>query len=235
MASYIGHLSFSTVLGAAYGSFGSLYLHLDWGPVFLGAGLTAVGGLLPDVDSDSGVPVRELFGLGAIILPLLVLRRLESQGLSMEQIMVLLAAAFLIIRYGISAVFKKYTVHRGIYHSIPAMLIVGMGVFLVYQSPDVNLRLYFAGGTMLGFLSHLILDELCSVDFMGAKVTLNKYAGSALKFFSPSWPVTLGAYAILGSLVWLAVRQYDPSNPGWRQLREHTSKISALFKRPIDD
>src|SRR5262249_363996 len=143
--------------------------------------------------------------------------------------------AFLVIRYGISAIFKKYTVHRGIYHSVPAMLIAGMGVFLVYQSPDVNLRLYFAGGTMLGFLSHLILDELGSVDFMVAKITLKKYAGRALKFFARWWGVTLGAYAILGGMVWLAVRQYDPTNPGWRELREHTAKISALFKRPIDD
>ena len=57
----------------------------------------------------------------------------------------------------------------------------------------------------------------------------------ALKFFSPSWPVTLGAYAILAGLVWLVTQQYDPRNPGWRDLREHTAKISALFKRPIDD
>src|SRR5437867_12400278 len=98
MASYIGHLSFSTVLGAAYGSFGALYLQLDWGPVFLGAGLTALGGLLPDLDSDSGVPVRELFGLAAILGPLLFLQRLESHGLTMEHLLVVLAAAFRVIR-----------------------------------------------------------------------------------------------------------------------------------------
>src|SRR5262245_59862787 len=57
----------AAVLGAAYGSVGSLVLGLDWGPVFLGAGLSALGGLLPDLDSDSGVPVCELFGLAAAI------------------------------------------------------------------------------------------------------------------------------------------------------------------------
>ena len=65
MASYLGHLTFSTALGAGWGCAGALYLGMDWGPVFLGAGLTALGGLLPDLDSDSGVPVRELFGVGA--------------------------------------------------------------------------------------------------------------------------------------------------------------------------
>jgi hypothetical protein len=53
---------------------------------------------------------------------------------------------------------------------------------------------------MLGFLSHLVLDEIYSVDFMGLRVRLNKYAGSALKFFSPSWTATLIAYAILAGL-----------------------------------
>ena len=61
-----------------------------------------------------------------------------------------------------------------------------------------------AGGVMVGFLSHLILDELCSVDFMGLRPHLNKYAGSALKFFSASWSATFLAYAILGGLCYLA-------------------------------
>src|SRR5205823_13701277 len=65
MASYVGHLTFSSMLGAAAGGFAAWQLHLDWGPVFLGAGLTTLGGLLPDLDSDSGVPVREVFGLAA--------------------------------------------------------------------------------------------------------------------------------------------------------------------------
>src|SRR3954453_13592834 len=126
MASYLGHLSFSSVLGAAYGSVGALYLGLDWGPVFLGAGLTTLGGLLPDIDSDSGVPVRELFTLGAVITPFLLLARLATLGFSVEQILVILSAVYLLIRYVISNVFKKYTVHRGIYHSVPALLIAGL-------------------------------------------------------------------------------------------------------------
>lgn len=204
MASYQGHLMFSSALGAAYGSAAVYYLNLDWGDVFLGAGLTAVGGLLPDVDSDSGVPVRELFGLAAVIVPLMLMPRLSSYGFRPEQSLSILAGTYLFIRYGVSGIFKRMTVHRGMWHSIPAMLIVGLTVFLAYHSPSLFIRGFLALGTMLGFLSHLVLDELCSVDFSGVKISLNKFAGSALKFVSPSWPATLGFYAVLAALGYLA-------------------------------
>jgi membrane-bound metal-dependent hydrolase YbcI (DUF457 family) len=204
MASYQGHLMFSSALGAAYGSAAVYYLNMDWGEVFLGAGLTAVGGLLPDVDSDSGVPVRELFGVSAVIVPLLLMPRLSSQGFSMEQTLAILAGAYLFVRYVLASLFKRLTVHRGMWHSIPAMLIMGLAVFLAYHSPNLFIRAFLSVGIMLGFLSHLVLDELCSVDFSGAKVVLNKYAGSALKFLSPSWTANLGFYAVLTGLGYLA-------------------------------
>src|SRR5262249_18279177 len=86
MASFRGHISFAAVLGAIYGAAGSIMFGLDWGPVFLGAGLTTIGGLMPDLDSDSGVPVRELFNLAAVIVPLLFARRLLHAGMTPEQV-----------------------------------------------------------------------------------------------------------------------------------------------------
>src|SRR5262249_33919736 len=63
MASYRGHLTFSSALGVTYAglAFGELNVPLPIAAV--GGGLAALGGLLPDLDSDSGVPVRELFNL----------------------------------------------------------------------------------------------------------------------------------------------------------------------------
>src|SRR5262249_30057804 len=91
MASYRGHLMVCSVLGAGYGAAGAWFLHLDWGPALLGAGVATLGGLLPDLDSDSGVPVRELFSLAATIVPLLMLHRLRLLGFTIEQTIVLLA------------------------------------------------------------------------------------------------------------------------------------------------
>jgi hypothetical protein len=209
MASYRGHISFAAALGAAYGSAAVLYGNLDWGPAFLGAGLTAVGGMAPDLDSDSGVPVRELFGLAAVCVPLMILRRLADFSLSLEQMLVVMAGLYLLIRYAVSELFKRFTAHRGMFHSIPALLISGLLVFLAYQSPSIILRVYLSTGMMLGFLSHLVLDELCAVDFTGATLKLNQFAGSALKFFSPSWAATLLTYAMLAGLAYLTT--LDPS------------------------
>src|SRR5437588_4147594 len=179
MASYRGHLMFSSVLGAAYGASGSWFLNLDWGPAMLGAGVATLGGLLPDLDSDSGVPVRELFSLAATIIPLLLLHRLRLLGFSTEQTIVLLALIYVFIRYAVANVFKRYTVHRGMFHSIPGMLIAGLGLYLVYNTGDEVVRWFVAGGVMLGSLSHLVLDELSSVDSMGPRIRMNTSARSA--------------------------------------------------------
>ncbi|MGF1579049.1 MAG: metal-dependent hydrolase [Gemmataceae bacterium] len=223
MASYQGHLSVSSMVGAAYGMAGVWVWGFDWGTVFLGAGIATLGGLLPDLDSDSGVPVRELFGLAAAATPVLLFRRVACFGFSFEQTLVILSGVYLLIRYGFSRVFKKFTVHRGMFHSIPAMFIAGLAVYHAYNwtpedrfarvwdPPHNSVRVYLAIGTMLGFLSHLILDELYSVDFNGLQIKLNKYAGSALKFFSSSWVANAVCYLILGALGFLAWFEWPDS------------------------
>jgi hypothetical protein len=204
MASYRGHLMFASLLGAGYGAAGALWLNYDWGRSCLAAGLTTIGGLLPDLDSDSGVPVRELFGLTAACAPLVAHDSLRQSGFTPEQTLVLMGAMYLLIRFGLSQIFKSWTVHRGMFHSVPALLISGLVVYLAYRGRPQEVRLYLAGAIMLGFLSHLVLDELCSVDFMGLRLRLNRYAGSALKLASSSALATLLTYAVLGGLGYLA-------------------------------
>jgi membrane-bound metal-dependent hydrolase YbcI (DUF457 family) len=211
MASYREHLACSSMVGAVYGAAGIWVWNLnDWGPVFLGSGLTALGGVLPDLDSDSGVPIRELFNIAAALTPFLIYPRLVQSGFTLEQALVLIGALYLFIRYGLAGWFKRYTVHRGIFHSIPAMFIAGLVVYLAHASPDQKLRIYLAVGVMLGFLSHLILDELYSVDFMGFRIKLNKFAGSALKLYSPSWSATAACYLLLATLIFLYVLEGHP-------------------------
>lgn len=213
MASYREHLMFSSVLGSAYASLGVWYFNLDWGTAFLGAGLTALGGLLPDLDSDSGVPVRELFNLAAAVLPLMMLETFQQRFSSIQDLekpLVLAAGIYLFVRYGVSKFFKRVTVHRGMFHSIPAIVIAGLLVFMLYSTPFLWRRIFVSFGMMLGFLSHLVLDEIYSVDFMGGKLRLNKFAGSALKFWSKSRPATISTYVILSILVWATWLQVSP-------------------------
>jgi hypothetical protein len=209
LASYCGHLTFSTGLGLAYGGLAAWKLGVPVPVAGVGALVTALGGLLPDLDSDSGVPVRELFGLAGAAVPLLLLRSLANSGLSAEETLLAAAGLYAGIRYGLANVFKHLTVHRGMFHSLPAMVIAGLAVFLAYRHPVFELRAYLAVGVMVGFLSHLVLDELCSVDFRGLTPKLNKYAGSAVKLTSDSRSATAFTYALLLGLGYLAYRQYE--------------------------
>lgn len=223
MASYRGHLMLSAPLGAGYGALALLRPEVDWGTAFLGAGLTTVGGLLPDLDSDSGVPVRELFGTLAAAMAVLILHPLRDNGVPLERALVLMAIVYFGVRYGAANVFRRITVHRGMYHSIPAMLISGLLVYLTYPSRDLYLRLYLGVGVMLGFLSHLVLDEIYAVDFMGVRIRLNKFAGSALKFGSPSYSATLATYAmllVLGFVAWEGVPAWARVPAEWQESLE---------------
>lgn len=194
------------MLGAANGIAATMVFNLDWGVALMAAGITAVCGLLPDLDSQSGVPVREMFNLAAVLVPLMLLKRLFKYGLTEDQAFAVLSMLYVFIRFGVSRFFKKLCVHRGMFHSIPAMSIVGSLIFLTYTHDSLLLRLYMAASGMLGFLSHLVLDELCSVDFNGMSVKLNQFAGSAVKCFGPSLGPNLFCWSIaltMGYFSWL--------------------------------
>ncbi|MDH4319451.1 MAG: hypothetical protein OEV64_13755, partial [Desulfobulbaceae bacterium] len=60
----------------------------------------------------------------------------------------------------------------------------------------------------LGFLSHLILDELYSmVNFEGILIAPKNSLGSALKFSGQSRPATVTAYLAIAVLVYLNYRE----------------------------
>lgn len=221
MASYYGHVTFSTALGIAYGGGALWFLGMDMPTALGGAFLTAASGMLPDLDSDSGVPVRALFGVASVAIPLILLRRVLQHHLPIEQIILVMFAVHFLIRYAVMYLFTKLTVHRGMFHSIPAMFISGLAVFLLYHDPVPFFRLYMAGAVMLGFLSHLVLDEIYSVNLMG--VALKESSGTALKFFSPSWPATLGTYVVLLGLTYAAAMEFEGSRNQLRALLPNVS------------
>lgn len=222
MAGFRTHITVSTLCGIGVGFATVKPLGHDIATAFLAGGLTAIGGMLPDLDSDSGVPVREMSGVAAAVVPLLLYTRLLHTGLSHEAVLAILFASYLVIRYGMTAIFKHITVHRGMFHSIPAMLVCGIAVFLAYEHATLSIRILFGLGVMIGFLSHLVLDEIYSVDFNGIAIRLKSSAGSALKLFSPSPLATSTCYGLLGTLGLLAYRDLsqtpDVLNADWLNL-----------------
>lgn len=204
MAGFRMHVGTAAAVGAAYSVLAIKPLGFTPEAAILAGGLAAVGGMLPDLDSDSGKPVREIFSLAATVVPMLLIPRLHDMRLSHEASLLVLITLYLFIRHGLAALLARITIHRGMFHSIPAMFIAGLFVYLAYCSPDRTVRGLLAVGMMLGFLSHLVLDEIYSVDFNGLAVKLKSSSGSALKLFSPGVGATTVCYCILGMLLSLA-------------------------------
>jgi hypothetical protein len=202
VAAFRQHVVFSSLLGAGYTG-GLVYLGMEWVHAALAGTLCAVSGMLPDLDSASGRPVRELFGALAVGVPLLFLRRWQQTGISPEATILLAAGVYCLIRFGVAWIFKHFTVHRGMFHSVPAAVIAAEVVYLADSWPQAYGRITLAGGALLGFLSHLVLDEASSVDASGFRLRLNKAAGSAVKLASRSIPATLLTWLVLALLTYL--------------------------------
>jgi hypothetical protein len=202
MAAFAQHIQFSSLLGIGYA--GTLWW---WGVEEIHAALAGVlcglSGMLPDLDSDSGRPTKELFGVTAVVVPFLLIHRLRQSGVTPEGAILVAAVIYLTIRFGVAWVFRCLTVHRGMFHSIPAALIASELVFLAHHDSATQGRLVLAGGVLLGFLSHLVLDELYSVNAQGLKIRFNKAAGSALKLASRSLSATLVTWLMLAALTYL--------------------------------
>lgn len=234
MAAYREHVSVSGLLGVAVG-LGSWQL-LGFSAVqgMLAGWFTAIGGILPDLDSESGRPVREMFGLTASIAPLLLLgRALYWTGLpnEPETVMVLFLGMYLAIKYGLAMLVGRISVHRGMFHSIPALLIAAEGTYLAYPGNSVRVKLLMAAGVAIGFFSHLLLDELYSVQWSGVRISLKKSAGSALKMFGPEFGANAVAYMLLAGLTVVTLAEAGVIGPPNAPLKRHTMAAEAPATR----
>ena len=189
-------------------------------PVLLGLG--TLGGLLPDIDSEHSVPIRIGFNLLAFTLAFLVMFQFAGKYTVLELTMIWLGV-FLTVRYLVLEVFNACTSHRGIFHSVLAAAFFSLGTVSLsshlFDKPHPIAWLYgaFIG---LGYLVHLSLDELFSVDLLNRRLKLS--FGSALKLASLKyWRATA-----LMSLAVVAVYQTVPPPSGfgantWSKLEAH--------------
>jgi len=75
-------------------------------------------------------------------------------------------------------------VHRGMWHSIPAAAVAGLLAFILVSGDILEIRLFKAGGVVLGFLCHLVMDEMWSVEVSHGIPRLKSSFGTALKFYT---------------------------------------------------
>jgi hypothetical protein len=216
MAGFKTHITTSTTLGVGYSAGACLFYDVPLPTCMLAGVLCSVSGMLPDIDSDSGVPLRESLAFAAAVVPMLMIERFRDLGMAPESIALAGAIVYLLIRFGLGRFLKNYTVHRGMFHSLPACLIFGELAFLICHCEDINLRFYKAGAVMLGFMSHLVLDELWSIGIKRGSLHLKRSFGTAIKVWGDNLWANFSTYAKLGLLTWLIMQ-----DQGWMKHLSH--------------
>lgn len=208
MAAFREHVIFSSLLGACYGTAASLGFGFTPVQGSLAACMTAVAGMLPDLDLDHGRPAQELFGLLAAVAPLLMVGRVLAflhLPSDREMVMLGIVVLYLTIRYAVAWIVSRCSVHRGMFHSIPAMLIAAELAYLSYPSDAKRVKFLVGAGVALGFFSHLLLDEIYSVEINGIKVGLKKSSGTAIKMFGEAFFPNVLTCALAGTLTYAAL------------------------------
>ena len=235
MAGFKTHITVSSLAGAGYGAGAFLLFDVPAPTCLLAGGLCGVSGMLPDIDSGPGRPLRESMAFAAAVVPMMVAERLRIFDVSAELIVLYGAILYLLIRFGGAWLLRKYTVHRGMFHSIPAAIIAAEVAFLL-ASGDMDLRIYKAGGVFIGYMSHLVLDEFYSVKVSARGVRIKSSLGTAVKLFGHKWIPNISTYAKLVLLTMLVVQE-----PGWmlqyqerqRDLREKTITAEVLKRNGL--
>lgn len=185
MANFNVHISVAagcSVVAAVFG-LGLHFIdsqHTPW-LIFLGI----VGGMLPDVDAVNSRPVRLLYSILALLSAMIVVSIFEKYYVQSYQLLLLAVVVYCLTRYLVLASIRKFTVHRGIFHSILALCFFSFAIMCVsYYFLEQNPIYAWLNGVFLGlgFLVHLTLDEIYSVDLANRRI--KKSFGTALKLFN---------------------------------------------------
>ncbi|MBB3184161.1 membrane-bound metal-dependent hydrolase YbcI (DUF457 family) [Halomonas fontilapidosi] len=223
MANFRTHLGVAAAGGSvlAHGGWqAGLWSALDSLPLLA---LVTFGGILPDIDADRSRAIRLIFNLLAV--PAVVAGALVLQTrLATGTLLMVCGVLYLAVRYLAGALFARFTVHRGLWHSLLAAGLCGLVTTALshrlFGQPD-HLAWAHGTGLALGFVIHLLLDELYSVDLTGAR--LKRSFGTAFKPFD--WREPGNSLVMLMAAVSLV-----PWLPPWGPLRELLRQGVSLWR-----
>jgi len=178
-----------------------------------------VGGVLPDIDLKHSLPSKILFsGFGIIVAFAWIFARLND--FVVLELWFFSITLFLLIRYPVWGLFHQFTVHRGSLHSVAAALMFGLltavfGEHVLQVSADISWLL--AAFVAAGVVIHLTLDEIYSVDFVGARI--KRSFGSALKLLDFE-RISASCLILFVSLIaWFWTPPVDELVTQWRENR----------------
>ena len=202
MAGFKAHMAFGIVTAVIWTGVVVIFSFLSPAFIPLIFIVTVLGSFLPDLDSDGGTPLHLLLSIVSITAGLYVgyfsLQNSPDNGLITSG---LYGGGYaLFVYYIIGGIFKKVTVHRGMFHSIPAAVLsslITLSILNIYIE-SVDLKLLFSLSVGIGYLCHLVLDELNSaVNLGGMPFVPNKSLGTALKFVSKNRVLNIIIYGLI--------------------------------------
>ncbi|MGH1351504.1 MAG: metal-dependent hydrolase [Methyloligellaceae bacterium] len=183
MANFRTHLAVGTMATGLLATMAMAASVVNTNQVIMLTCAGAFGSVLPDIDLERSKSSRAIFFGLALFLSFCVLFAVGDK-FSILEMWLLWLGVFLGIRYFGQALFHKFAVHRGIFHSLLA------GVFFMFATAAIFRHIYqttefiswMAGLFVLfGYIVHLVLDEVYSVDFDNTRI--KKSFGTALKIF----------------------------------------------------
>jgi hypothetical protein len=230
MANFNTHLSIATAasMGAALIAVNAhLIVNADmpW-LIFLGT----LGGLLPDIDASNSRPVKLLFNVLALMGVAGALQVFKNDY-EPYPLMLIVAGTYLFIRFVVFALFNMLTVHRGVFHSLLAAAFFALLTTCIsYYLLRWDVLHAWVNGIFIasGFIIHLLLDELYSVDLSNSRIK-NSF-GTALKLFSHSNLTASALMTIFTMILYWIAPSPMPLVKEWErtQWNNHLSQVRFL-------
>ena len=162
-----------------------------------------LGSVLPDIDLKDSRPSRAMFAGLAVFFSFAVLFSLERKY-SIVEMLILWMGTLLTVRYIAKEIFFHFSYHRGIWHSLLATAFCAFLTAWIYTKllgRNEGVAWLAAGFMAVGYLTHLILDEIYSVDVMDTRIKAS--FGTALKPVDFKHPGHSAAMAVATVLAFL--------------------------------
>jgi hypothetical protein len=185
-----------------------------------------VGSVLPDIDLKESRPSRAMFAGLAVFFSFVVLFSLGNKY-SIAEMLVLWLGTLVLVGYLGRNLFFHFSYHRGIWHSLLAAVFCGCLTAVVYSKllgRNEGVAWLAAGFLVVGYLTHLVLDEIYSVDIMDAHIKAS--FGTAIKLFDYRHLVDSSVMAVAAVLAFLAAPptkvffENISSHSLWTELRQ---------------
>lgn len=181
MANFTTHIASGILVSGALSTLAIATSVATPGELMTLVGAGALGAVLPDIDLQQSRASQAMFSGLAIFFAFAMLFKL-ALNLSIIEMLIIWIATYVAVRYLGHNAFHKIAVHRGIFHSIVAAVFFGFATAIVYRQVFQTTPLIaWMGGIFMfvGYIVHLVLDEIYSVDVYNERVKSS--FGSALK------------------------------------------------------